>query len=161
MRPTLLALMLITATQAAEPKIEFDKQPKPSIRGVPKEAKLQSKSDTLNHGTLAKQMADSVQTITVQHASKEWSDKELTQYLTGLLTDTSTATYTFQIWSQLVLEPEVECAIRFKDQKQGKLLLWDTCGCYQDPQGRWWFLSLFDYYHANHPHGTRRIQKEP
>jgi hypothetical protein len=106
-------------------------------------------------------MADSVQTITVQYASKEWADKELTQYLAGLIAATSTATYTFQIWSQLVLEPEVECAIRFKDQKQGKLLLWDTCGCYQDSQGRWWFLSLFDYYHANHPHGTRRIQKEP
>jgi hypothetical protein len=161
MRSTLAALMLITATHAADPKIEFDKRPEPSARGVPKEAKHQTKAGPHDHGTLARQLGDSVQTITVQYASKDWTDKELNQYLVGLLTDNATATYTFQIWSQMLTTPEVECSIHFKDQKQGKLLLWQTCGCYQNSQGRWWFLTLFDYYHRNHPHGTRSNDKKP
>ncbi|MDH4475025.1 MAG: hypothetical protein QE274_01000 [Verrucomicrobiaceae bacterium] len=161
MRPTLTALMLVTATHAADPEIEFAKQPEPTIHGIPKEAQNQTKTGPHDQGTLAKHLGDSVQTITVHYASKDWTNDELNKYLLGLLTDTTTATYTFQIWSQVLTTPEVECTLHFKDQKQGRLLLWQTCGCFQDPQGRWWFLSLFDHYHTHHPLGTRRNPKKP
>jgi len=79
--------------------------------------------------------------------------------------------YDFQIWSQEVGVPEVECVIEFTDAHRlklsgekkhsddGRLLIWGTEACFQDATGRWWFVAAYDHYHANHPKGNRDLIK--
>lgn len=161
MRTLIAAIMLVTAAQASQPNVEFDPKDEPSIRGVPEEASLQAEKSPKSHGTLARLIGDSIQSFKVLYASRDWTEKQLREYLAGLVTDDSTAIYTCQIWSQRVLDPEVECSITFKDQKQGKLLLWQTCACVQDSRGKWWFVSVFDYFHKHHPRGNRSTVRAP
>lgn len=143
---------------AAEPQIVFKNQPE---SGIPDEARLQEKVDPASHGTLAKVLGDSLQTITVRYFSGEWPDqKQVAGYLTGLLVDEGTATYTFQIWSQGVGEPEIECLLTFKGRVEGRLLIWGTTACLRDAAGKWWFVSIYDYFHRKHPKGNRGLVRE-
>jgi hypothetical protein len=153
-----LLLPLLAATlYAEEPRIVFDNRPE---SGIPREARLQEMVDTQSHGTLAKVLGDSVQLVSVRYFSSEWSEKkQVSAYLTGLLADQRTEAYTFQIWSQGVGEPEIECLLTFKNHKQGRLLLWGTTACVRDDAGKWWFVSAFDYFHRKHPKGDRSLAK--
>ena len=38
---------------------------------------------------------------------------------------------------------------------EGRLLVWRTEACFRDAAGRWWFVSLLDYFHNHHPSGDR------
>ena len=161
MKTALLLFVLAAAVYAAEPSIVFDTQPYHPESGMPDEARLQQKVDPKGHGTLAKLLGDSVQSVKVRYYSKKWADpKQVSDYLAGLLSVDSTETYTFQIWSQGVDEPEIECALIFKDQKKGRLLIWGTVACVRDSAGKWWFVSIFDYFHAKHPQGKRELAKK-
>ncbi len=163
MKTTLLLLLLAAAVHAAEPQIVFAKQPIHPAAGIPEEATRQSKVDPQDHGTLAQVLGDSVQSVTVRYYSDVWADpKQVGDYLTGLLADDDTHTYTFQIWSQGVGEPEIECALTFKNQnqQQGRLLLWKTAACVCDSNGKWWFVNLYDYFHSKNPKGVRSYAKK-
>jgi len=161
MKTAFILLLLAATTHAAEPQIVFDKQPVHPAPGIPREAKLQETVDPHGHGTLAKLLGDSVQSMTVHYFSDVWTDKkQVSDYLVGLLADDSTETYTFQIWSQVVGEPEIECSLTFKNQKQGRLLLWGTTACVCDSTGKWWFVSVFDYFHRKNPKGDRSLAKK-
>lgn len=164
-----LLLLLASAMHAAEPQVVFDEKLVPPAQGMPAEADAQWKTEGKNgkgkgpvdHGSLAERLGDSVESVTVHYFSKAWSDpKQVGAYLTGLLSDGETQTFTFPVWSQMLFEPEVECTLNFKNQKQGRLLLWGTAACMRDSNGRWWFVSVFDYYHARHPQGTRTLAKK-
>ncbi len=79
----------------------------------------------------------------------------------------------FQIWSQLVGVPEIECFVEFKDEyqekllhdhkpyREGRLLIGNTESCFRDATGRWWFVTLFDYFQSSHPKGDRKLSKNP
>ena len=156
--PLLMAGNLSLMSWAAEPRIVFKNRPE---SGIPKEARSQEKVDPDSHGTLAKVLGDSLQTITVRYFGGEWPDqKQVASYLTGLLADERTDTYTFQIWSQGVGEPEIECLLTFKNHQQGRLLLWGTTACVRDSAGKWWFVTVFDYFHRKHPKGDRSLVRE-
>ena len=93
MKTALILLLLAATTHAAEPQIVFDKQPVHPASGIPREAKLQEKVDPNSHGTLAKLLGDSVQSMTVHYFSDVWTDKkQVGDYLVGLLADDSTET---------------------------------------------------------------------
>ncbi len=162
MKTIVIALMLAARAFAVEPRVVFEKQGIIPVPGIPKEARLQkNKTATLENGTLAKLLGESTQSITVNYFSDVWTPGKLEDYLVGLLAADSTSIYTFEIWSNGAGEPEVDCSLAFKNGKKGRLLLWDTRACISDPQGRWWFVTLFDHYHRNHPHGTRSNDKKP
>jgi hypothetical protein len=161
MKTALLLLLLAATVHAAVPPIVFDKQPIHPEAGIPEEATRQSKVDPQDHGTLAQVLGDSVQSVTVRYYSDVWKDpKQVGEYLTGLLANDDTHTYTFQIWSQGVDVPEIECALTFKNQKQGRLLLWQTAACVCDSNGKWWFVNLYDYFHSKNPKGVRSYAKK-
>lgn len=138
-----------------EPSISFENRPE---SGIPHEARLHEKVDPHSHGTLAQVLGGSMQSVTVRYFSDRWTDEEqVRDYLTGLLADDRTETYTFQIWSQDVGVPDIECLLTFKNRAQGRLLLCDAAACVRDDAGKWWFVSLFDYFHRNHPKGDRSL----
>lgn len=167
MKTALILFLLGAMTHAAELPMVFDLQPSHPTVGMPKEAELQVKAmrqmfkDHSNHGSLAQVLGDSLQSVTIHHFSKVWTDqKQVRDYLTGLLADESTQTYLTPNWSQILLDPEIDCALTFKNQKQGRLLLWGTVACVCDSAGRWWFVSDFYYFHGQHPGGNRSLAKK-
>jgi hypothetical protein len=149
MKLLLFFLLSFAISRAAEPRIVFENRPE---FGIPREAEQQAKVDPNSHGTLTQVLGDTLQTVTVRYFSNVWTDqKQVSDYLVGLLVDQRTATFTFQIWSQGVGVPDIECILTFKNHRQGKLLVWDTTACVLDDTGKWWFVSVFDYYHQKHP----------
>ena len=158
MKTFLILLCFSTVAHSGTPGIVFENRPE---RGIPPEARAQQKVDPSSHGTLAEVIGDSINTITVRYFSDDWPDEEkVKDYLAGLVTDERTAMYTFQIWSQPVGEPEIECIVTFDSYTQGRLLIWGSVACLRDEAGKWWFVSAFDYYHRNHPKGNRELARD-
>jgi hypothetical protein len=170
-----IILVLLSGITAfgGEPSIIFDNRPE---SGIPLDAMTQTtneSADAKSHATLSELMGSSIKTVRVRYFSPStWIGEHQRDYLAGLLTNKFTASYTFQIWSQLVGEPEIECLIDFTDEcrnkvyaehklyHEGRLLIWGTVACYRDAAGRWWYVTLFDYYHAHHPSGQRELSRE-
>jgi hypothetical protein len=152
-----LVFLSFALAHGDEPRITFEKGTPPEA-GIPREAEAQEKPDQTDHGTLAKVLGDTVESAKVRYFSNVWTnEKQVSEYLAGLLANDRTKTYTFQIWQQALTMPEIECQVTYKNHQEGRLLLWDTCACVRDATGKWWFVSLFEYYHAKHPDGTRSL----
>jgi hypothetical protein len=158
MKALLYFLLSLTVSHAAEPRIIFNIQTNRLERGIPSEAKQQKKVDPRSHGTLAQVLSNTLDTVTVRYFGNVWTNQaQVGAYLAGIFADAHTDTYTFQIWQQWVGTPEIECLLQFKNQQQGRLLLWDTACCVRDATGKWWFVSTFDYFHRKHPKGNREL----
>jgi len=140
---------------AAPAMIVFQNRPE---TGIPREAREHQIVNPESQGTFKSLVGDSIKNISVRYVDKNWSSEEqVSDYLFGFLDNPKTAIYTFEIWSQHVGEPEIECLVTFKDHGQGKLLIWHTAACFRDVEGKWWFVSLFDHYHRHHPNGQRQL----
>lgn len=159
MNSIILLLLGASICAAAPPKVVFDNTPE---RGIPREARAQERDGHESLGTVADILGDSLATIRVRYFNDSWkSQKQVSDYIAGLIIDPSTKTYTRQLWSQDVGEPEIECLLTFKDYTEGRLLLWQTVGCLRDGRGNWWFISPFDYFHRKHPKGDRTLARPP
>jgi hypothetical protein len=177
MKAMLFALFIVCAVNAGEPSIVFDNRPE---AGVPREALTQKlkltaqeellatkdrKFHALNYGT--------IKTVRIRYFNKEtWkSEKEAREYVAGFLGNKSSAVFGFQIWSQGVGVPEIECIVEFTDEhrkkllaenkecREGRLLIWNTESCFRDATGRWFFVDAFDQFHRSHPKGNRENAK--
>lgn len=160
MKTLIILLWFTTLAHAETPRFVFENRPE---SGIPREAQQQVREEfnPLPQGTLAKKVEESIDTVTVRYFLDTWSDKEQVEdYLTGLLTDDRTEVYDFQIWSQIVGEPEIECLLNFKNHAQGRLLVWGGVACVRDDAGKWWFVTTFDYYHGKHPKGDRSLVRK-
>ena len=151
---------------AAEPVIEFNPQPE---AGIPPEALEQRTGEMkVEPGlTLPKLVQDAIEKVQVRYANpKVWTDRQhadVKNYLSRLLSSESSSCYAFQIWSQSVGIPEIDCLIEFnqaylqrlpaekKFSRVGRLIIWKTEACYRDGTGRWWYVSNYDNYHRWHP----------
>ncbi len=168
MKSVLLSLLIF----CGGPTIVFDDRPD---YGVPPEA-LAQKPLELNAQNFPKTFhamsEGTIKTVRVRYFNKAtWAKEEAaSEYLTGFLADTKTGVFSFQIWSQLVGTPEIDCVVEFSDDylkklrqentschSEGRLIIWNTEACFRDSAGRWWFLNMFDYFHQAHPNGTRRL----
>lgn len=170
MRTTLFMVVLAVSAAASEPSIIFDSRPE---SGVPVDAMTQKPLDTRNHGSLGQLAGDSIKTVRVMYHDKAtWTNEQQIQtYIAGLLTNVHAETYSFQVWSQGLGRPELECGIEFTSAHQarvradrirahdGRLLIWKTEACFRDATGRWWFVALFDHYHGTHPAGNRSLAR--
>ena len=161
-----------TTTDGRKPLINFDNHPE---SGIPLDAKAQERGDPKSHGKLSDLVGDSIKTVRVRYFSQaSWAgEKEVREYIAGLLTNKLTGCFTFQIWSQVVGEPEIECLVDFTDDyrhkvlytehkpyQEGRLLIWGTAACFRDATGRWWFVSLVDYFRSHHPSGNRELSRK-
>ena len=163
------------------PSIVFDSHPE---LGIPPEALTQKLKLTAQEELLAAKewpvklhtLTDgTIKTVRIRYFNKEsWAtEKEAHDYVAAFLAHKSLPVYGFQVWSQGVVVPEVECLIDFTDQhrkklldenkacQEGRLLLWHTECCYRDATGRWWFVNAFDHFHRSHPKGNRNLAKKP
>jgi hypothetical protein len=118
--------------------------------------------------------AGTIKTVRIRYFNKEtWAtEKQAIDYVAGFLADKSLGVYDFQIWSQAVESPAIECIVEFTDEyrkkllaeqkpfREGRLLIWNTESCFRDATGRWWFVNAFDYFHRSHPKGDRKLSKE-
>lgn len=189
MNAVLLPLLFICGVGGGEPKIVFDNRPE---TGLPREAQAQTRADSPSREELTKLYATltaqegevqwpvdfhdvtgTIKTVRIRYFNKEtWKgEKEARDYVRGFFTNKSSKVYSFQIWSQGVGVPEIECLVDFTDEYRkklrdegkpcdtGRLLIWNTEACFRDATGRWWFVSVFDYYHGAHPKGDRRLAK--
>jgi hypothetical protein len=116
---------------------------------------------TLTNGT--------IKTVRIRYFNQEtWATEEQArEYVAAFLANKSPDAFGFQIWSQLVGTPEIECIVEFtdehrqnlraegKDCREGRLLIWMTESCFRDATGRWWFVNAFDHFHRFHPKGNR------
>jgi hypothetical protein len=156
-----------------EPEIVFDDHPE---AGVPTEALTQSRgADPPHEGmrTLREMTDGRVKTVRVRYFNRQtWpTEKQAREYVGGFLAQKSLDVYGFQVWSQGVGVPELECFIEFTDEyrrklredekpyRDGRLLIWQTESCFRDATGRWWFVNAFDYFHGCHPKGNRELSK--
>jgi len=168
-----------------EPSIVVDNRPE---SGVPPEAlaqiyvklsaaekaandALRAKGYPLRLGTLT---AGTIKTVRIRYYNKEtWAaEKQAREYVAAFLAHKSLNVYDFQIWSQGVDVPEIECIVEFTDEyrkklreeqkpcREGRLLIWNTESCFRDATGRWWFVDAFDYFHRSHPKGDRKLAKD-
>lgn len=185
LRQAFLAIGLLGGLSAwtvmgEEPPIVFDNRPE---RGVPEEAMTQqrrkataeqealaAKEYPVNFHTLT---AGTIKSVRIRYYNKEtWaSEKDVRAYVADLLGNKNSGTYGFQIWSQSVGVPEIECFVEFTDEhrkklfaerkgcRDGRLLIWNTESCYRDATGRWYFVTLFDQFHRAHPKGNRELAK--
>lgn len=189
MNAILLPLFLICVVGAEEPKIVFDNRPE---SGVPHEARDQDRDATLTreelkslYATLSAQetidrwpikfhnTVSTIKTVRIRYFNKEtWkTEKQAREYVRGFLANKSSEVYTFQIWSQGVGVPEIDCLVDFTDEYRkelidkrkpigtGRLLIWNTEVCFRDATGRWWFVTDYDHYHRAHPKGDRTLAK--
>lgn len=186
MNAMLLPLFFVCGVGGEEPKIVFDNRPE---MGVPLEARAQTRVDSEElkklYATLTVQEGEgqwpytfhntvsTIKTVRIRYFNKEtWkSEKQAREYVRGFLANKSSGLNSFQIWSQGVGVPEIECLVDFTDEYRnklrdeqkrcdtGRLLIWNTEACFRDATGRWWFVNGFDYYHSSHPKGDRRLAK--
>lgn len=192
MNAMLLPLFFICGVGGEEPKIVFDNRPE---MGIPMEARAQMQAGSLTREELKKLYAiltisqegegevqlpfrfhdtvSTIKTVRIRYFNKKtWkSEKQAREYVRGFLANKSSGVYSFQIWSQGVGVPEIECLVDFTDEYRkklrdeqkpcntGRLLIWNTEACFRDATDRWWFVTVFDYYHRAHPKGDRRLAK--
>jgi uncharacterized protein (TIGR03067 family) len=177
-----LALLRTRAVDGKGPSIVFDNRPE---AGVPPEALAQmhakrpAKEEPLPGQTWPPKLheitAGTIRTVRIRYFNKDsWATEEQArEYVRGYLAHKSLEAFGFQIWSQGVGVPEIECRVEFtdeyreklsNDQKpywEGRLLIWNTESCFRDATGRWWFVTLFDHFHSSHPKGDRKLSKNP
>jgi len=161
-----------------EPSIVFDNRPE---AGIPEEAKAQEhrKMTAQEEALAAKEYpvkfptltAGTIKSVRIRYFNKEtWaSEKDARDYVAGFLGNKASAVFGFQIWSQGVGVPEIECIVEFTDEyrkklraekkgcREGRLLIWNTESCFRDATGRWYFVSAFDQFHRAHPKGNREL----
>ncbi len=175
----LLALVPVVAARADEPTIRFDNRPE---AGIPREARMQEKdppaADDLPANatmlpTLHTLTDGKIKSVRIRYYNKDvWTTEEQAQaYVRSYLAAKTTELYGFQIWSQSVGIPEIECFVEYTDEYrnkrheqnkhciEGRLLLWNTESCFCDASGRWWYVSAFDHFHKHHPKGNRELAK--
>ena len=131
---------------------------------------LRAKGYPLRLGTLT---ADTIKTVRIRYYNKEtWAtEKQAREYVAGFLAHGSLDVFDFQIWSQGVGVPEIECIVEFTDEyrkkllaeqkpfREGRLLIWNTESCFRDATGRWRFVNAFDHFHRSHPKRDRELVK--
>jgi hypothetical protein len=161
-----------------EPSIVFDNRPE---AGIPEEAKAQEhRKATAQEEALAAReypvkfrtlTAGTIKSVRIRYFNKEtWaSEKDARDYVAGFLGNKASEVFGFQIWSQSVGVPEIECFVEFTDEyrkklvaekkgcREGRLLIWNTESCFRDATGRWYFVSAFDQFHRAHPKGNREL----
>lgn len=175
----LLALIPVVAAQADEPTIRFDNRPE---AGIPMEARRQEKdlpaavdlpANATSLPTLHTLTDGNIKSVRIRYYNKDvWTTEEQAQaYVRSYLAAKTTELYGFQVWSQSVGIPEIECFIEYTDEyrskrreqnkpcESGRLLLWNTESCFRDASGRWWYVSAFDHFHKHHPKGNREFAK--
>ena len=115
-----------------------------------------------------------IKAVRIQYFNKEtWaSEGEAGDYVAGFLGDESMGVFGFQIWSQQVGRPEIECVVEFSDayletlrregkpfRREGKLVIWNTEACFRDASGRWLYVTAFNYFLGFHPRGDRGLSR--
>ncbi len=115
-----------------------------------------------------------IKTVRVRYFNKAtWATEPGAKaYLAGFLASDKPGLFDFQIWSQSLGRPEIECVVEFSGayleklrqqnkpcRPEGRLLIWNTEACFRDAAGRWWFVTLFDHFHKSHPNGDRTLVK--
>ena len=170
MKLVLLALVLTCAVDSKEPSIVVDDRPEV---GVPPEAAAQKIDKAFGLPTFHAMTQGTIKTVRIRYFNKKtWAtEKQAREYIAGFLAHESQEAFGFQIWSQEVLVPEIECLVDFTDEyeqklrdgqkscREGRLLIWNTESCFRDATGRWWFVSAFDHFHTSHPKGDRKLSK--
>jgi hypothetical protein len=165
-------LLLVSAVHGKEPSIVFDHRPE---AGVPREALAQqeTKSGQKPPSSLYELTDGTIKTVRIRYFNRNtWATEELAgEYVRGFLAHKSLETFGFQVWSQSVRVPEIECFVEFTDEyreelredekecREGRLLIWRTESCFRDATGRWLFVSAFDHFHRAHPQGNRKLAK--
>ena len=177
MKVMLLVLLLASAVYGAGPAILFDNSHLPES-GIPPEARAQERTNSLgsgSHGSLFPLLGESVKALRVQYFNKEFwkTGDQVRTYLGALTANQFTELYGFQVWSEGVGTPEIDCLVDFTEEyqrrvvsqehktyHQGRLLLWRTEACFRDGTGRWWFVTVFDHFHRHHPLGDRDLVRK-
>lgn len=194
MKAILLLLFLICAAYGEEPKFVFDNRPE---TGVPREALAQMRAESNLKGAELKEFhakltaqekellhkysiklheitEGTIKTVRIRYFNKEtWeTEEQAREYVRGFLAHKSLSTFGFQVWSQVVGVPEIECLVDFTDEyrkklreeqkpcREGRLLIWKTESCFRSATGRWWYVSAFDHFHRSHPKGDRKLAKQ-
>ncbi|HVX15787.1 MAG TPA: hypothetical protein VHC22_31685 [Pirellulales bacterium] len=171
--------LIVTLDETGEkPSIVFDNRPE---MGVPAEALAQMRERPPQEAFPAKPRPQmfhdltegTIKTVRIRYFNKDtWAaDEAARDYVAGFLANESLGVFGFQIWSQGVGVPEIECVIEFTDEHrkqlleeqkpclEGRLLIWNTEACFRDATGRWWFVNAFDHFHRSHPRGDRKLAK--
>jgi hypothetical protein len=177
MTAVLIALALISGADGNAPTIVVDDRPE---AGVPPEAEAQKNDKEFPAGgartfhTLTK---GTIKTVRIRYFNKKtWATEEQArEYVAGFLAHDSREqdVFGFQIWSESVGVPEIECLVDFTDEyreklrneqkpcREGRLLIWTTESCFRDATGRWWFVNAFDHFHRFHPKGDSKLSRNP
>ena len=161
--------------------IVIDNRPE---RGVPPEALVQihDKRFAAEEAVAAREFpetlrgltAGTIKSVRIRYFNKEtWAtEKAACGYVARFLDHKSLHVFGFQIWSQTVDVPEIECLVDFTEEhrkallaeqkpcREGRLLIWNTEACYRDATGRWWFVNAFDHFHRWHPKGDRKLARD-
>lgn len=184
-----LALIFVLAGQVSrtdekEPSIVFDNHPEVGLpaealaqmdaKYPAKAAKRPAKEEGLSDPPKLHEItAGTIKTVRIRYYNKDtWATEEQArEYVRGFLAHKSLDAFGWQVWSQGVDMPEIECLIDFTDEyrkklrdeekpcAEGRLLIWNTESCFRDATGHWWFVSAFNHFHAAHPKGNRENAK--
>ena len=176
----LIGCLSAGTVSGGEPSIVIDNRPE---TGIPPEAMAQQQRKLTEEekALIAKEYpvkfttltAGTIKTVRIRYFKKEtWaSEKDVREYVAGFLGNKASAVFGFQIWSQGVDVPEIECIVEFTDEyrnklfaekkecREGRLLIWNTEACFRDTTGRWYFVTAFDQFHRAHPKGIRELVK--
>ena len=160
-----------------EAKIVVDSRPE---MGVPAEALAQEHEAPKKGQKTFVELTDGIiKTVRIRYYDKEkLATEELaTDYVRKILKDKTLDVAGFQIWSEALGEPEVECRIEFTTEHQeqvwkkqreqpvkgkihhreGCLLIWPGRACFRDAAGRWWFV--YPGVKANRVRPTPAVQE--
>jgi hypothetical protein len=128
----LIGCLSAGTVSGGEPSIVFDNRPE---AGIPEEAKAQERlnapATAQEKALLAKEypvkfptlIAGTIKSVRIRYFNKEtWaSEKEARDYVAGFLGNKASEVYGWQIWSQGVEVPEIECIVEFTDEYRKKL----------------------------------------
>ena len=181
-RLAFIIFALSLSANADEPSIVIDNTPE---QGIPAEALAQQhrKLTAQEEALIAKgenpikftSLTDgTIKSVRIRYfSSKTWAtEKDVREYVAGMLKNKASDAFRFQVWSQGAVAPEIECIVEFTEEHrkkllaenkgcaEGRLLIWETTCCYRDATGNWSFVTLFDQFHRSHPKGDRRLVKE-
>lgn len=172
-----IASLLLCAARGEDPSVTFDNTP---LLGMPLDARKQEFKELRSgdgSNTFRKITEGAIKGIRIRYFEKEtWgSQAQVSKYLTGFLNYERIDVHNFEVWAQAVYTPEIECVIDFRKdhleklreeavdrdflRPEGRLLIWNSVACYRDATGKWFFLTLGDYFHGAHPDGIRELER--
>ena len=144
MKWAVLLLCAVSTSMAADILVVVTNLPQP---GLPFEISHKPPEDRPKiDGPRTNWLTSAVQ-INVRYIGSSWTNaSDVKSFISGLAKFDGVHISTGPTWAQYEGLPHIEGVIIYQTGVQGRFILWDWMGCFQDSEHRWWCMTFQNYW---------------